>query len=97
MHSFQVEQELQEYDIKPGQMSSFPRCNWWCWRLPIPIGGEDVKDVFNDAGVLVFTDALVYEHRERKCMTSKFRTILTVATIYPKRSIYKPDLYIDAK
>ncbi|XP_053383073.1 CD109 antigen-like [Mercenaria mercenaria] len=62
--SFKVNEELQRYDTKPSRSSSsFPVCRF-CWRWPIPVGGEDVKDVFQDAGVLVFTDALVYEHHE---------------------------------
>ena len=63
--SFQVEQKLQEYDITPGRMISISGCNW-CWEMPTSIGGEDVKDVFNDAGLFVFTDANVYDHHEGK-------------------------------
>ncbi|XP_060581969.1 CD109 antigen-like isoform X2 [Ruditapes philippinarum] len=61
----QVNKEIRRYAIKPRKTSSsFSGCNWRCMRMPIPVGGEDVMDVFNDAGVIVFTDALIYEHKE---------------------------------
>jgi hypothetical protein len=40
--------------------------------MPIPVGGEDVMDVFDDAGVIVFTDALIYKHKEGKFDVLKY-------------------------
>ena len=39
-------QELQAYNNKgKSKKDEGPPC-FWCWRWPLPSGGEDVKDVF---------------------------------------------------
>ncbi|KAH3723819.1 hypothetical protein DPMN_049614 [Dreissena polymorpha] len=61
----QVVQDLHGYSLKPLKSSSgdhFPMCDWFCWRWPLPVGGEDVKDVIDESGVVVLTDATVYEY-----------------------------------
>ncbi|KAL4240835.1 hypothetical protein ACF0H5_001623 [Mactra antiquata] len=61
----QVLQDLRKFDTKSKKSNSFPFiCDWFCLRWPVPVGGEDTKDVFDDAGVLVITDAHIYEHPE---------------------------------
>ncbi|XP_060581970.1 CD109 antigen-like, partial [Ruditapes philippinarum] len=76
----QVSKEIRRYAIKIRKTSSFSGCNWRCWRMPIPVGGEDVMDVFNDAGVIVFTDALIYKH---------IRGVTAYKADYPKRKTKK--------
>ncbi|KAH3873347.1 hypothetical protein DPMN_036581 [Dreissena polymorpha] len=59
-----VVQDLHGYSLKRLKSSAHrvPVCDWFCWRWPLPVGGEDVKDVIDDSGVVVLTDATVYEY-----------------------------------
>ncbi|XP_013389533.1 CD109 antigen isoform X2 [Lingula anatina] len=51
---------------------------WW----PYSISGTDAKDVFNNAGVIILTDALVYEKIEERhwYLTTTYRPTATFAT-----------------
>ena len=41
-------EELESFNIKgKSNNNDGPVCDWFCWRYPLPSGGEDVKDVFD--------------------------------------------------
>ncbi|XP_021365550.1 CD109 antigen-like isoform X1 [Mizuhopecten yessoensis] len=53
----EVTEELQSYDNAGG--GSFP---WFgMWRWPVSSGGQDASDVFENNGIKVLTDALLYK------------------------------------
>ncbi|KAK3607703.1 hypothetical protein CHS0354_016727 [Potamilus streckersoni] len=54
-----VEEELRSYDQKFPVFLNDP----WLWRWPWPSTGTDVTTIYQDAGLKVFTDALLY-HKE---------------------------------
>ncbi|XP_052795659.1 CD109 antigen-like isoform X2 [Mya arenaria] len=56
-----VTTELRSYDTQGG---GFRPCGWFCMRWPMPAGGQDVSQVFRNAGLVYITDANVYEHKE---------------------------------
>ncbi|XP_052770025.1 CD109 antigen-like isoform X2 [Mya arenaria] len=58
----QVIGDLSDYSLKSKRTRIRPVCDWFCFRWPVSVGGVDTKDIFDDAGVLVFTDAEIYEH-----------------------------------
>ncbi|XP_052773206.1 CD109 antigen-like [Mya arenaria] len=60
----QVIGDLSDYSLKSKRTRIRPVCDWFCFRWPVSVGGVDTKDIFDDAGVLVFTDAEIYEHPE---------------------------------
>nr|NP_001027688.2 alpha-2-macroglobulin homologue precursor [Ciona intestinalis] len=49
--------DLNQYSV--GQQFNY-MWRWWWW-YPTPSGASDASDVFKKAGILVFTDALVYQ------------------------------------
>lgn len=55
-----VTDELNTYDTDGG-FGGFQPFGWW-W--PRPSGGEDADDVFRNNGMVVLTDALVYNYEE---------------------------------
>ncbi|XP_062603689.1 CD109 antigen-like isoform X2 [Saccostrea cucullata] len=58
-----VNDELNSYDnaFSGGNLGPFARSwHWW----PRPSGGEDAEDVFRNNGMVVLTDALVYNYEE---------------------------------
>ncbi|XP_048777079.1 CD109 antigen-like isoform X2 [Ostrea edulis] len=57
-----INDELNSYDNEHfgGGWGPFARSSWW----PMPSGGEDADDVFRNNGIVVLTDALVYNYEE---------------------------------
>ncbi|XP_033742010.1 pregnancy zone protein-like isoform X2 [Pecten maximus] len=53
----EVTTELQSYDNAGGGV--FPM--FWMWRWPVSSGGQDAADVFDNNGITVLTDALLYK------------------------------------
>uniref|UniRef100_K1PVK1 Alpha-2-macroglobulin bait region domain-containing protein n=1 Tax=Magallana gigas TaxID=29159 RepID=K1PVK1_MAGGI len=60
VHLLAVTDELNTYDTDGG-FGGFQPFGWW-W--PRPSGGEDADDVFRNNGMVVLTDALVYNYEE---------------------------------